>query len=646
MFYRQASTGQVPGVRLAAVDPASAEYLAEKIAQIESGEPPAGHAGRDRAEAPALSRPGAVRPDRQGLPGRARHPRHRRADPGSSSPTATPSSSASTPRARPSPAERRRRQQEVENLLERYIERSDDGTAGRPVALLLTKFDRVMARGEAGQGPDAVERLVEARYGMTRHALARHVPRGAMFAVSSYGPGAVDGRPPAELHPLGLEGPLGWLAEQLEAVDREQLEWLWDLAPDDLPRLARCVAAFERRYPNSDRAEATSAGGWPRRRRKRARRTLAGFVAGLAAGRRRAGRLRRLGLSRGRRLRGATTPRRRSRPAWDDLLAWHPTLPLFLPRARPGTAQERAGRVGRQGRRRPRRAPGTAEPDLAERLRALQEERPELAIAIAQGREEPRGGPARRPLARGQGRGRRLGRRARRHRPGRSAASSASSPTRPTAPRPTPCSLAHEARVDERQSTASGGSIDDLARSAEPAQRRLPRPDRAGPPVPRRAPREPLSPRGRAAPRRLRQDPRRPRHRPGPRVLPRVPDRIRQAGSKATATTSRPTQGAACTSSEATEAKDRILRELGRRHLPAGLRPSRRPPRRRRARSPRQLRDYLQQHPDGRRVAAAKRLPRLVGQGHGRRRLPGHAPPGRVRPDARQDLPAGRPTSA
>ena len=39
MFYRQASSGQVPGLRLAAADPASAEYLAEKIAQIESGEP-------------------------------------------------------------------------------------------------------------------------------------------------------------------------------------------------------------------------------------------------------------------------------------------------------------------------------------------------------------------------------------------------------------------------------------------------------------------------------------------------------------------------------------------------------------------------------------------------------------------------------
>src|SRR3954471_1074287 len=42
MFYRQASTGQVPGLRLAAGDPTSAEYLAEKVAQIESGEPPAG----------------------------------------------------------------------------------------------------------------------------------------------------------------------------------------------------------------------------------------------------------------------------------------------------------------------------------------------------------------------------------------------------------------------------------------------------------------------------------------------------------------------------------------------------------------------------------------------------------------------------
>ena len=42
MFYRQAASGQVPGVRLAAADAHSAEYLADKIAQIESGQPMGG----------------------------------------------------------------------------------------------------------------------------------------------------------------------------------------------------------------------------------------------------------------------------------------------------------------------------------------------------------------------------------------------------------------------------------------------------------------------------------------------------------------------------------------------------------------------------------------------------------------------------
>ena len=41
MFYRQAASGQVPGVRLAAADAQCAEYLAE-IAQVESGQPMSG----------------------------------------------------------------------------------------------------------------------------------------------------------------------------------------------------------------------------------------------------------------------------------------------------------------------------------------------------------------------------------------------------------------------------------------------------------------------------------------------------------------------------------------------------------------------------------------------------------------------------
>src|SRR5262249_28421644 len=156
------------------------------------------------------------------------------------------------------------------------------------------KFDRVLASVQGGQaqGPGSsddpatwgVERLVEARYGMTRHALAQHAPGGAIFAVSSYGRGAEGGRPPAELHPLGLGPPLGGLAGQLEAGDRDQLECLWALAPDALPRLARCVDAFSRRYPKS-----TAAAGFRarlktlRRRRFRQLAFRAAAAAGLGA---------------------------------------------------------------------------------------------------------------------------------------------------------------------------------------------------------------------------------------------------------------------------------------------------------------------------------------------------------------------------
>ncbi len=112
---------------------------------------------------------------------------------------------------------------------------------------------------------------------MTRHALAQHAPDGAVFAVSSFGPGAVDNRPPAELEPMGLEGPLGWVAQQLEAGDRAAMSRLWELAPRDLPRLRRCVAVYERRYPRSNRSYEFRAkltklertGRWRRRRDSR-----------------------------------------------------------------------------------------------------------------------------------------------------------------------------------------------------------------------------------------------------------------------------------------------------------------------------------------------------------------------------------------
>ena len=144
MFYRQASTGQVPGIRLAAIDPMSAEYLAEKIAQIESGEPPAGTLAETELHLRLYHGPtrfDLIVKDYQG----------EHVTLGSDEPIQQFFADCDAvllcldPEGPASASERRRRQQEVENLLERYIERSANSTTGLPIALLLTKFDRVQA---------------------------------------------------------------------------------------------------------------------------------------------------------------------------------------------------------------------------------------------------------------------------------------------------------------------------------------------------------------------------------------------------------------------------------------------------------------------------------------------------------------------
>jgi hypothetical protein len=394
MFYRQASSGQVAGLRLAAGDPASAEYLAEKVAQIEAGEPPAGTLAETELRLRLYHGPARfdlIVKDYQG----------EHVTLGSDEPIQAFFADCDAvllcldPEGSANPADRRKRQQEVENLFERYLDRSEDGTTGRPVALLLTKFDRVLVQAKASASASAsaatgngreddpatwgVERLVEAEYGMTRHALAQHAPRGAIFAVSAYGRGASrTGRPPAELHPLGLEGPLCWLAEQLEDCDREQLEWLWDLAPDDLPRLSRCVAAYERRYPRSARAAAFRA-----RLKQLGRRRLRRAVLQVAA----ASALLVTTLA-GFDLWSYRTALafERDHPApavarrWGELLARHPSLPLFWPsdarQARRKLAEWTVKAAAVQV------ANGTAAPDLPARLVSLKDEAPQLVPAI------------------------------------------------------------------------------------------------------------------------------------------------------------------------------------------------------------------------------------------------------------------------
>ena len=384
MFYRQASAGQVPGLRLAAGDAASAEYLAEKIAQIESGLPPAGTLAETELRLRLYH--GAARFDLIVKDYQGEH-----VTLGSEEPIQAFFADCDAvflcldPEGSSTPTERRRRQQEIENLLERYIDKSADGTAGRPVALLLTKFDRVLSRALgteiAPTGDPAtwnVEALVDRQYGMTRHTLLQHAPKGAIFAVSAYGQGSRDGRPPAELNPLGLEGPLAWLAEQLESTDEEQLEWLWELCQTDLPRLERCVAAYERRYPKS-RIAARFRSRLGALKAKRRRRILfrgaaaaSLFVLGL------------VGYDALAFQQALTFERDNAPPAvsarWDSLLAWHPTLGVFWPaKAKAARAKQAEWAVKSAA---VQVANGTANPNLSDKLAGLKDQSPALAAEI------------------------------------------------------------------------------------------------------------------------------------------------------------------------------------------------------------------------------------------------------------------------
>src|SRR5271169_149069 len=163
MFYRQASSGRVPGLRMAAADAHSAEYLAEKIAQVESGQPMAGSLAETDLKLRLYHGPARfdlIVKDYQG----------EHVTLGSEEPIQEFFAGCDAvllcldPEGSPEPAERRRRQQEVENLLERYIDRSEDMSMGRPVALLLTKFDRVLASTDAPDGGPAIEAGLPAEF--------------------------------------------------------------------------------------------------------------------------------------------------------------------------------------------------------------------------------------------------------------------------------------------------------------------------------------------------------------------------------------------------------------------------------------------------------------------------------------------------
>jgi hypothetical protein len=241
MLYREAVGGRLPDLRLAAADARTAEYLSEKILQLESGcALPGTLAETDlrfqlyhRARIELLVR------DYQGehvALGRDEPIRDFLRDCDVIWLCLDAGEMARS-------ADCLRRQQEVEQLVEDYLATEPNRGLHRPMALVLTKAD--LLEPTRLQGDAWLDRL-----GMTRHALHSHCRHNGTFAVSALGSPPRDG--PTVLSPINLAEPLTWLATVLQAQDEARLEWLWSEAAGQGGLLARAVACFARRYPDAE----------------------------------------------------------------------------------------------------------------------------------------------------------------------------------------------------------------------------------------------------------------------------------------------------------------------------------------------------------------------------------------------------------
>jgi hypothetical protein len=335
MLYREAVGGRLPDLRLAAADARTANYLSDKILQLEAGQPLPATLGETELRF-NLYRQGRrqelVVRDYQGehvAVGRQEPIRDflRDCDAVWLCLDATPAATTE---------DRLRAQQEVEQMVEDYLAIDPEGSVHRPMALVLTKADRLDPR-DRFLGPTADEAaltaLIEERFDMARHALQTHCPLHAAFAVSSLGGPLVRD---AKLEPTGLAGPLAWLAHALQAQDETRLRQVWEKAPGDVALLRKCVDAVARRYPQSP--DATR---WRQQLRALVRRrywqrglTAAAVLAGLAFalwGYDAAGAA---GVQRFEAAHAADPSAVRGQ--WDSYRAWHPTRNLLSASAATG----------------------------------------------------------------------------------------------------------------------------------------------------------------------------------------------------------------------------------------------------------------------------------------------------------------------
>jgi hypothetical protein len=280
MLYREAVGGRVPGLRLAAADARTANYLSDKILQLETGQALPATLGETELRFHLYHqgcRVELVVKDYQGehvALGREEPIREFLRDCDAVWLCLDASLAAA-------PQPRLQAQQEAEQMIEDYLAAERQEPRHRPTAFVLTKAD-LLAPAERYVGPaadaTALGEFVRQRFNITEHALASHCPDRGLFAVSSLGGPVREGE---ELRPLGLDGPLAWLCGALRAQDEARLERLWALAPRDKALLERGVAAFVRRYPDAP-AAVTMRKRLDELRRRTLRRRVLAFAAAAA----------------------------------------------------------------------------------------------------------------------------------------------------------------------------------------------------------------------------------------------------------------------------------------------------------------------------------------------------------------------------
>jgi hypothetical protein len=282
MLYREAVGGRLPELRLAAADARTADYLSDKVLQLEAGQPLPATLGETELRFHLYYR--GVRLDLLFKDYQGEHVALGRQEPIRDFlrdcdavwlcldvPVAD------------APATCLQAEQEVEQIVEDYLVVESPGTPPRPMSLVLTKADLLPGGAEAPASGNGVYEVVSRYFRMTRHTLETHCPQYGVFAVSSLGgpmPASTETPISFAPHPAGLAGPLTWLAESLQAQDEARLNHLWDLAGNNPALLERCVASFRKRYPNAP-ATATFLRRLRELRRRRFRRRI--FAGAIAA---------------------------------------------------------------------------------------------------------------------------------------------------------------------------------------------------------------------------------------------------------------------------------------------------------------------------------------------------------------------------